>query len=261
MMGGSGGGGGDVPLLTRAQWNALSTAQKQAYGLVAIQDANSGYDRGELLYGADYIGILPAEMVPIHSWNASTNALESYSFASTTLANKPTLYCMAAMLQNGGSPAWDASSNLLPAMSSGTDGNGSYALVYGAKANGDYASTYSSGDNWNNSEIVCFCFNDTVNPVIKELFFEQGQNGTYTYSYQATGDECLLLIAMRGGSAGNSYTISGLTQRSHVTSSGARFNDVYFDQVEAGDTVSVSIPYAAGNNSNGALFVVLLSLS
>lgn len=64
MLGGSGGGGGgDVPLLTRAQWNALSTAQKQAYGLLAIQDSNSGFDRGELVYGADYqpVGIyLPA---------------------------------------------------------------------------------------------------------------------------------------------------------------------------------------------------------
>lgn len=54
MLGGSGGGGGDVPLLTRTQWNALSTAQKQAYGLLAIQDENSGFDRGELVYGADY---------------------------------------------------------------------------------------------------------------------------------------------------------------------------------------------------------------
>lgn len=63
MLGGSGGGGGDVPLLTRAQWNALSTAQKQAYGLLAIQDANSGFDRGVLVYGADYVPIgiyLPA---------------------------------------------------------------------------------------------------------------------------------------------------------------------------------------------------------
>lgn len=59
MLGGSGGGGGgDVPLLTRAQWNALSTAQKQAYGLLAIQDANSGFNRGELVYGAAYIASL-----------------------------------------------------------------------------------------------------------------------------------------------------------------------------------------------------------
>lgn len=55
MLGSSGGGGGDVPLLTRAQWDALSTAQKQAYGLLAIQDANSGFTRGELVYEADYI--------------------------------------------------------------------------------------------------------------------------------------------------------------------------------------------------------------
>lgn len=55
MLGGSGGGGGGIPLLTRAEWDALSTAQKQAYGLLAIQDVNSGFDRGELVYGADYI--------------------------------------------------------------------------------------------------------------------------------------------------------------------------------------------------------------
>ena len=91
MLGGSGGGGGDVPLLTRAQWNALSTAQKQAYGLVAIQDADSGFDRGELFYGANYnpIGIyLPAsndediicEAYPdiftsVESWGSGTNPI------------------------------------------------------------------------------------------------------------------------------------------------------------------------------------------
>lgn len=58
MLGGSGGGGGDVPLLSRAAWNALTTAQKQAYGLVAVQDAISGFDRGELVYGGDYIAPL-----------------------------------------------------------------------------------------------------------------------------------------------------------------------------------------------------------
>ncbi len=47
-------GGGGIPLLTRAAWNALTTAQKQSYGLLAIQDAASGYSRGELVNGADY---------------------------------------------------------------------------------------------------------------------------------------------------------------------------------------------------------------
>lgn len=55
-----------VPLLTRAEWEALTTAEKQAYNLVAIQDANSGFNRGELVYGADYIPLgiyLPASNV------------------------------------------------------------------------------------------------------------------------------------------------------------------------------------------------------
>ena len=51
----SGGGGGDVVLLSRAAWNALTTAEKRAYGLVAIQDAVTGFLRGELVNGADYI--------------------------------------------------------------------------------------------------------------------------------------------------------------------------------------------------------------
>lgn len=46
---------GGVALLTRAEWNALTTAQKQAYGLVAIEDTTTGFDRGELVYGGDYI--------------------------------------------------------------------------------------------------------------------------------------------------------------------------------------------------------------
>lgn len=43
-----------VELITRADWEALTTAQKQAKGLVAIQDLSSGYARGELINGADY---------------------------------------------------------------------------------------------------------------------------------------------------------------------------------------------------------------
>lgn len=49
------GGSGGVDLLTETEWNALTTAQKQAYGLVAIQQASSGYERGILVNGADYV--------------------------------------------------------------------------------------------------------------------------------------------------------------------------------------------------------------
>lgn len=53
----SGGGGGDVPLISRSAWRALTTAEKQEYGLVAIQDDIIGYKRGVLVHGADYIPV------------------------------------------------------------------------------------------------------------------------------------------------------------------------------------------------------------
>ena len=49
-----GGGGGDVTLLTKAAWDALTTQQKQAYGLVAVQESLTGYKRGILVNGHDY---------------------------------------------------------------------------------------------------------------------------------------------------------------------------------------------------------------
>lgn len=71
--------GGGVTVLTRDQWNALTTAQKQAYGLVAIQDASSGFKRGDLVYGADYgylINSDPEKIKCIAAWeNFDPNSL------------------------------------------------------------------------------------------------------------------------------------------------------------------------------------------
>ena len=44
-------------IITRADWNALTTAQKQSKSFVAIQDSVSGYNRGVLVNGADYVPI------------------------------------------------------------------------------------------------------------------------------------------------------------------------------------------------------------
>ena len=47
-------GSGGVELISKSTWDSMTTAQKQAKGLVAIQKANSGYSRGDLVNGADY---------------------------------------------------------------------------------------------------------------------------------------------------------------------------------------------------------------
>ena len=46
-----------VPKISRSDWNNLTTAEKQALGEIAIQDASTGFDRGILAYGADYTPI------------------------------------------------------------------------------------------------------------------------------------------------------------------------------------------------------------
>jgi hypothetical protein len=51
--------GGGVPKITKAAWDALTMAEKQAYGFVAVTRTNSGLIRGDLLYGADYDYMLP----------------------------------------------------------------------------------------------------------------------------------------------------------------------------------------------------------
>lgn len=53
----SGGGGGGTPTISRADWNALTTAQKQAYGLVGIIDYTTGFNRGVLVNGADFASV------------------------------------------------------------------------------------------------------------------------------------------------------------------------------------------------------------
>ncbi len=44
-----------IPIISSQDWAALTTEEKQAYGLVIVQEATSGYERGIYVNGADYI--------------------------------------------------------------------------------------------------------------------------------------------------------------------------------------------------------------
>lgn len=102
-------GSGDIPLLTEAQWEALSTAQKQAYGLVAIQQANSGFNRGSLVNGADY--------APFGVFNTGTGATSasmtiaaagSYSLYAIALNSEASSYQLNLAASQNGSPLTDS---------------------------------------------------------------------------------------------------------------------------------------------------------
>ena len=72
-----GGGAGGIPLMSAADWAALSIAQKRNYGLVAVQSSDTGYDRGELYYGGDASADNPA--IPAMTSNTTPSGVVSYS--------------------------------------------------------------------------------------------------------------------------------------------------------------------------------------
>ena len=49
---------GGIPLININTWNTYTAEQKRSYGLVALEYTQTGYDRGELINGADYYGTL-----------------------------------------------------------------------------------------------------------------------------------------------------------------------------------------------------------
>ena len=71
------GGGGGIPLLSRSQWEALTAQQKKSYGLVAIQDAITGYIRGDLVNGADFVGEI------VQSGTGSSSISDTFNVSGT----------------------------------------------------------------------------------------------------------------------------------------------------------------------------------
>lgn len=95
-------GGGGIPLLTRAQWTALTTVQKKAYDLVVIQDTSSGFDRGELVNGADYIGSMIQSGSGSDSSTFTVNMSGTYQLLILALNSEASSYDLnIGVTQNG----------------------------------------------------------------------------------------------------------------------------------------------------------------
>ena len=69
--------GGNIPVILQADWDAMTTSQKQAYGLCVIQNAESGFIRGVYVNGADYA---PFEV--LYSGTGGNSASQSLDLAS-----------------------------------------------------------------------------------------------------------------------------------------------------------------------------------
>lgn len=127
--------GGGVPLLTRAQWNALSTAQKKAYGLLAIQDANSGFDRGKLVYGADYSPFVKLLEVCQNAYNSvpttyiADTAMRVLAINCNVHTNTDSTACTATITTTGTVIATDTQTSTTASGGSSTAGQMTFSVI------------------------------------------------------------------------------------------------------------------------------------
>lgn len=152
-------------IIARDAWNALTTAQKRAKGLVAIQDTTTGYDRGVLVNGADYI----QKNIYIPYSNEDDVLCEAYvdNFDATAdtwgTGNNPLLYA-----DNTKKPVYNSTENAI-LVNTATDNvipyfdavnNNTPITIYAvtkATVSGQYKRFISNAtqDGWGYSSVVC----------------------------------------------------------------------------------------------------------
>ena len=75
-------GGTSIPIISAADWNAMSEVEKQSYGLIVIQTASTGFQRGYYVNGADYVDVFTVEQ---------ENAIGTGSYTYFMMGNEITL--------------------------------------------------------------------------------------------------------------------------------------------------------------------------
>lgn len=66
-------GGAGAEIISKTVWDELTTEEKLNYGLVAVQDSETGYERGVLCDGASYINAFRIWTESIDGFTASMN--------------------------------------------------------------------------------------------------------------------------------------------------------------------------------------------
>lgn len=202
-------GGGSVALLTQSEWDALTSAQKQAYGLVAIQRANTGYNRGILVDGASYI--------PYALYNTGTGA----SSASFVIAAAGT-YSLYVIALNSEASTYQLS---LSASQNNTPLTVDYSVTHAYE---------SSGSNRRNYRISKYDFTAAANDAIDIALSNSGGYSAFVYAVVQGMYSALDMVLSSADSA-----ISGSNGTDGMVIYGT------FDGQEHSGTISVA-EYTAG---------------
>lgn len=249
-------GGGGVTLLSKAAWDALSIAERKTYGLVAIQEAATGYLRGILVNGADFSylpGSNSADIKCIANWsNFNPNSLSwgegdapiSMASACTQYQSEKAVYFNALSGQNSiGIDLENTTSDFTV-----------YAVAKGLSyASGDVI-VLGSIDLWTNNRMINLyhrsgsVWRSSVYGSDMDLIDTQG-------NYVA--------VAIRSSNMQGSWFAYGATPRTDVpyTTHGTRFTFGSRDTIYSTDLAVKFIGYVAGADSNESIKTNLANLA
>jgi hypothetical protein len=216
-------GGGGVELMLRSAWDALTTEQKRAKGLVAIQEHDSGYNRGILVNGTDFVS---ADIIQ------SGTAANSVTFNANASGNYKLL--VIALNSEASTYSLDISVSI----------NGT--IVQGVTK--EYNSYYSSGTNRRNYRIyVCDISINSGDEIIIQLT----NRSNYTSFVYAIADAILnnveKSISTADATASGSNTSDGLVVYGTFNSSNG--GTINMDIYNANDTITTRNP---GSNYRSA---------
>ena len=191
-----------ISVISRAAWEALSTAQKQSYGMVGIQDASSGFERGELVYGADYVPPF-LQMV-----DYTTDIDHTFTISSSGLY----LVLVAVPYQASGSITLPQGATILSTIDeSAGETRHVYAYIAELNAN-DTVSTHVMYDNFWPGRIAAVIRLNEINSV-QDNDFVSTADGTVTFTLPNNNNLYLvygLAVSRQDGvSADNSTNTSG----------------------------------------------------
>ena len=190
--------GGGIPLLTRDEWNALTTEQKRSYDLLAIQDSSIGFSRGELVCGSAY------NQVGIYLPHSNEQDVICESYVDNFDNNTPTIWgygIKPIQMQSGLNPYLDSGEN---------------AIYLGISATGKFAYVDLGG---NKAPFTAYIIAKLVSP------------GTYTrilssMASRSSGNGMLLFGSTINVSSWASDTSTGISSSATYFAAALQFNGI-----------------------------------
>ena len=167
-------GGGGATVLSRAEWNALSYTQKKAYGLICIQDNQSGFMRGDYVDASEYFEIMQSATGG-SSATITANASGQYKLLAIAMNSEASTKTLTISATLNGTDLSGSTLEYNSYSSSGTNRRNYRINLYDIEVSANDAISVSLADAGSHSSLVCAIVDVDFDTVDKALTSADGK--------------------------------------------------------------------------------------